>query len=67
VANHYRTVRALALRLLLGEVVEEIDSHGQILRATGTVLVLVQPDDGVTDRVVEGDAFDVALAFLKMH
>jgi len=56
-------VRALALRLLRGEVIEQVDSHGQTLRATHTTLVLVQPGDGVTDGIVEGDAFDVAAAF----
>ncbi len=65
-ASHYRTVRALALRLLLGEVIEQVDSHGQTLRATGTKLVLVQPDHGGVDRVVEGDAFDVAVVFADM-
>jgi hypothetical protein len=65
-ASHYRTVRALALRLLLGEVIEQVDSHGQTLRATRTRLILVQPGDGETDRIVDGDAFDVAVVLAAM-
>ncbi len=66
-ASRYRTVRALALRLLQGEVIEQVDRHGQTLRATRTELVLIQPVTGETDPVIEGDAFDVAAGLASMQ
>jgi hypothetical protein len=60
VANRYLVVRAPALRLLDGEVIEHVDKQGRRWRATATALTLVAPKTGEDILVVEGDAYEIA-------
>lgn len=59
-ATRYRKVRALALRLLRGEVIERVDEHGRRWKGTATVLAIMLPETGETALIIEGDAYDVA-------
>jgi hypothetical protein len=58
------TVFLLAARLLNGETVERLDSHGRHWLATATALYLLQPGAGELGPVVEGEAYDVAGRFV---
>lgn len=59
-ADRYRTLRALALRLLNGEVIEHVDGRGRRWRATAKRLTLVSPETGEAAPVVDGDAYEIA-------
>jgi hypothetical protein len=65
--ERYPTVFLLAARLLNGEAIERIDTHGRHGRAAATVLYLVQPGTGELAAVVEGDAYDVAERFASVR
>jgi hypothetical protein len=60
VVERYQTVRALALRLLRGEIIAFVDHGGRPWRASATQLVLVSRETGERVVVVDGDAYDVA-------
>ncbi len=66
VASHYLIVRALALRLLDGEVIEHVDKQGRRWRATATALTLVAPKTGEDILMVEGDAYEIAERLRKL-
>lgn len=66
VASRYRTVRGFALRLLLGEVIEQLDNRGRTVCATRTNLIR-RAEDGSTECIAEGDAFEVAAALARMR
>jgi hypothetical protein len=66
VVTRYLIVRALALRLLDGEVIEHVDKQGRRWRATATALTLVAPETGEDTLVVEGDAYEIAERLRKL-
>jgi len=65
VASRYLIVRALALRLLDGEVIEHVDKQGRRWRATATALTLLASETGDT-LVFEGDAYEIAERLRKL-
>jgi len=66
VADRYRTLRALALRLLNGEVLEHVDGRGRRWRATAKHLTVVSSETGEGAPVVDGDAYEIADRLTKL-
>jgi hypothetical protein len=53
-------VRALAVRLLRGEIIARVDQAGGSWRASATELVLVSRETGEGVVVFAGDAYEIA-------